>query len=133
MDMDAIALGDDFLKAIETMVAKSDVLIAVIGANWLNSTDDQDSRRPDNSEDFSFIFSTGHDCAGVRKGLTCSLRLFTRSFSENHETRPLDVGKELREIRLITKSITNSLIPPATKKRKNESDTLQTYLHYRHS
>ena len=31
MDIDAIALGEDFVKAIETRVAKCDVLIAVIG------------------------------------------------------------------------------------------------------
>jgi TIR domain len=31
MDIDAIALGEDFIKAIERTVAKCDVLIAVIG------------------------------------------------------------------------------------------------------
>jgi hypothetical protein len=30
MDIDAIALGEDFVKAIETTVAKCDVLIAII-------------------------------------------------------------------------------------------------------
>ena len=52
MDIDAIALGEDFVKAIEIMVAKCDVLIAVIGANWLTSKDDQGVRRLDNPEDF---------------------------------------------------------------------------------
>jgi hypothetical protein len=52
MDIDAIALGDDFIKAIEKMVAKCDVLIAVIGAHWITSKDEQDSRRLDNPEDF---------------------------------------------------------------------------------
>jgi hypothetical protein len=33
-------LGEDFAKAIETTVAKCDVLVAVIGNNWLNSKDD---------------------------------------------------------------------------------------------
>jgi hypothetical protein len=41
MDIDAIALGEDFVKAIETTVAKCDVLIAVIGNNWLTSKDDR--------------------------------------------------------------------------------------------
>jgi hypothetical protein len=31
MDIDAIAPGEDFVRAIETTVAKCDVLIAVIG------------------------------------------------------------------------------------------------------
>ncbi len=52
MDIDAIALGEDFVKAIETTVAKCDVLIALIGNNWLTSKDDQGSRRLDNPEDF---------------------------------------------------------------------------------
>jgi formylglycine-generating enzyme required for sulfatase activity len=52
MDIDSIAPGEDFVKAIETMVAKCDVLIAVIGANWLTSKDDQGVRRLDNPEDF---------------------------------------------------------------------------------
>ncbi len=52
MDIDAIALGEDFVKAVETTVAKCDVLIAVIGANWLTSKNDQGDRRLDKPEDF---------------------------------------------------------------------------------
>jgi formylglycine-generating enzyme required for sulfatase activity/tetratricopeptide (TPR) repeat protein len=52
MDIDAIALGEDFVGAIETTVAKCDVLIAVIGNNWLSSKDDHGNRRLDNPEDF---------------------------------------------------------------------------------
>jgi hypothetical protein len=52
MDVDDIALGEDFLKAIEKRVGECDVLIAVIGAHWLTSTDEQGNRRLDNPEDF---------------------------------------------------------------------------------
>ncbi len=52
MDIDGIALGDDFVKTIEETVESCDVLIAVIGANWLTSTDEQGGRRLDNPEDF---------------------------------------------------------------------------------
>jgi TIR domain/Sel1 repeat len=52
MDIDAIALGDDFVKAIEKTVGECDVLIAVIGAHWLTSKDEHDARRLDNAEDF---------------------------------------------------------------------------------
>src|SRR6266436_4869461 len=52
MDIDAIALGDDFVKAIEKTVGECDVLIAVIGARWLISKDEHDGRRLDNPEDF---------------------------------------------------------------------------------
>ena len=52
MDIDAIALGEDFVEAIETTVAECDVLIAVIGNNWLTSKDGHGNRRLDNPEDF---------------------------------------------------------------------------------
>ena len=52
MDVDAIALGEDFVKTIEETVGSCDVLIAVIGAHWLTSTDEQGGRRLDNPEDF---------------------------------------------------------------------------------
>jgi hypothetical protein len=52
MDVDAIALGEDFVEVIETTVAKCDVLIAVIGNSWLTSKDDHGNRRLDNPKDF---------------------------------------------------------------------------------
>jgi hypothetical protein len=52
MDIDAIGLGDDFVEVIETTVAKCDVLIAVIGKNWVTSKDDRGDRRLNNPEDF---------------------------------------------------------------------------------
>jgi hypothetical protein len=52
MDIDGIALGEDFVKAIARTVLECDVLISVIGANWLASKDDQGNRRLDNPEDF---------------------------------------------------------------------------------
>jgi TIR domain len=52
MDIDAIALGEDFVEAIETTVAKCDVLVAVIGNNWLTTKDEHGNRRLDNPEDF---------------------------------------------------------------------------------
>ena len=52
MDIDTIGLGEDFVEAIETTVAKCGVLIAVIGNNWLASKDDHGNRQLDNPEDF---------------------------------------------------------------------------------
>jgi hypothetical protein len=52
MDVDGIRLGDDFLKAIERRVAECDVLIAIIGAHWLTSTDRQGGKRLENPKDF---------------------------------------------------------------------------------
>ncbi|MBV9390371.1 MAG: toll/interleukin-1 receptor domain-containing protein [Verrucomicrobia bacterium] len=52
MDIDAIPLGDDFVKAIEETVSRCDVLVAIIGAHWLTSTDEKGGRRLDDPEDF---------------------------------------------------------------------------------
>jgi hypothetical protein len=52
MDIDAIKPGMDFVEAIDQAVGECDVLIAVIGPQWLTSTDADGSRRLDNPEDF---------------------------------------------------------------------------------
>jgi hypothetical protein len=44
--------GDDFPKVIEDTVAECDVLIAIIGRQWLTCKDEQNVRRLDNPEDF---------------------------------------------------------------------------------
>src|SRR5262245_11927044 len=52
MDVDAIPLGADFTKILREEVAKCDVLLAVIGPNWLNVRDEQGNRRLDETDDF---------------------------------------------------------------------------------
>jgi tetratricopeptide (TPR) repeat protein/formylglycine-generating enzyme required for sulfatase activity len=52
MDIDSIELGENFVKLIETTVAKCDVLVAVIGNNWLATKDEHGDRRLDNPADW---------------------------------------------------------------------------------
>src|SRR5258708_5078583 len=52
MDVDSVGLGEDFVKTIEETVGSCDVLIAVIGKDWLTSCDQEGQRRLDNPEDF---------------------------------------------------------------------------------
>jgi hypothetical protein len=52
IDVDNIAPGVDFVKAIEKSVGSCDVLIAVIGKRWLISSDEEGKRQLENSEDF---------------------------------------------------------------------------------
>ena len=54
-DVDSIQPGDDFIAAIEQRVADCHIVLAVIGNDWLNSTDDDGRRRIDNPEDFVHV------------------------------------------------------------------------------
>jgi hypothetical protein len=52
MDVDAIALGVDFVEVINVEVAKCDVLLALIGRNWLEARNEAGERVLDNPDDF---------------------------------------------------------------------------------
>ncbi len=51
-DVDSIELGDDFVEVITTAVGSCDVLLALIGDEWLTITDEYGRRRLDNPDDF---------------------------------------------------------------------------------
>jgi hypothetical protein len=51
-DVDSIQPGDDFVKVIADAVGRCDVLLALIGRQWLTITDDYGRRRLDNPQDF---------------------------------------------------------------------------------
>jgi TIR domain/Sel1 repeat len=52
IDVNNLDLGIDFVEEIEQRVASCDVLIAVIGRHWLETSDEQGRRRLDNPADF---------------------------------------------------------------------------------
>jgi hypothetical protein len=53
MDVDTIPLGADFVETLEGWVQQCDVLLALIGPNWLNLIDPRTGlRRLDNPDDF---------------------------------------------------------------------------------
>jgi hypothetical protein len=52
MDVDTIPLGRNFVKILSEKVAQCDVLLAVIGPNWLTICDEQGQRRLDSPNDF---------------------------------------------------------------------------------
>jgi hypothetical protein len=52
LDVDAIPLGFDFVEVLGAEVAKWDVLLAIIGPNWLDARDEEGSRRLDSEHDF---------------------------------------------------------------------------------
>jgi hypothetical protein len=51
-DVDSIELGDDFIQVIKTAVESCDVLLALIGEDWLSTSDTHGRRRLDDPNDF---------------------------------------------------------------------------------
>ena len=51
-DVDSIELGDDFVQVITRAVGSCDVLLALIGEQWLTITDEHGRRRLDDPDDF---------------------------------------------------------------------------------
>ena len=51
-DVDSIELGDDFVEVITHAVGSCDVLLALIGEDWLTITDADGRRRLDGPHDF---------------------------------------------------------------------------------
>lgn len=51
-DLDTIDYGEDFVEVIENAVQQCDVLLAIIGQQWVKITDAEGQRRLDNPEDF---------------------------------------------------------------------------------
>jgi hypothetical protein len=52
MDVDSIAIGVDFTKAIRDAVSECDILLALIGQDWPVIVDSKGTRRLDNPDDF---------------------------------------------------------------------------------
>lgn len=52
MDVDAIPLGVNFVRVLREEVGKCEVLLAIIGAHWLEARDETGNRRLDNPNDF---------------------------------------------------------------------------------
>jgi formylglycine-generating enzyme required for sulfatase activity len=52
MDVDNIEPGLDFVRVLAEQVAQCDVLISVIGKNWIGASDGTGARRLDNPDDF---------------------------------------------------------------------------------
>src|SRR5258705_4080847 len=55
MDVDHIPAGTDFVAHLNSQVAECDVVLVVIGPNWLSAKDESGGRRLDNPDDFVAI------------------------------------------------------------------------------
>jgi hypothetical protein len=52
MDVDSIAIGQDFTRILDEQVAVADVLLCIIGRNWIDARNVQGQRRLDDPLDF---------------------------------------------------------------------------------
>jgi penicillin-binding protein 1B len=52
MDVDSIAAGADFIRELEKSIKSSDILVALIGRQWLTAVDSSARRRIDDPNDF---------------------------------------------------------------------------------
>ena len=52
MDVDSIAIGVDFTKAVVAAVSACSLLLVLVGKDWLSSTDSNGRRRIDNPDDW---------------------------------------------------------------------------------
>jgi TIR domain len=55
MDVDALPLGRNFVKVIRDQVSRCDILLALIGPDWLDAKDGSGNRRLDDPNDFVHI------------------------------------------------------------------------------
>jgi hypothetical protein len=60
-DVDSIRLGDDFVEVIANAVGSCDVLLVLIGEEWLTITDEHGRRRLDDPLDFVRLDRGGLD------------------------------------------------------------------------
>jgi hypothetical protein len=52
MDVDSIAIGLDFTKAVVTAVSACSLLLVIVGKDWISSADNNGRRRIDNPDDW---------------------------------------------------------------------------------
>ena len=64
-DIDTLEAGADYAEAIEQWLAKSDVVLVVIGPRWLTATDPNGRRRLDDPDDLTRL----EVAAALRRGI----------------------------------------------------------------
>lgn len=90
MDLDGIEGGDDFVTVIEKKLQISDVLVAVIGNQWLTATEANGSRRLDNPRDFVRL--------EIGKALERNIRVVPVLVGGATMPRPEDLPENLRDL-----------------------------------
>jgi formylglycine-generating enzyme required for sulfatase activity len=90
MDIDPIEPGLDFVEVIEKAVGPCDVLIALIGRQWLTITDASGRRRLDNPEDFVRL--------EIKTALDRNIRVIPTLISGATMPQPEELPDELKKL-----------------------------------
>jgi hypothetical protein len=90
LDVDNIPPGVDFVQMLDERVAESDVVLAVIGKNWIDARDANGSRRLDDPDDFVRI--------ELASALSQGKRVIPVLVGEAQMPRPEDLPDALRPL-----------------------------------
>src|SRR5271170_6422596 len=97
MDVDAIPLGVNFIKVLREEVARCDVLLALIGPNWLDVRDEGGNRRLDNPSDFLRI--------EIATALQRDIRVIPILLDGARCRRPINCPRTSKSLRCATRSM----------------------------
>jgi len=90
LDVDNIAPGLDFVRVLDERVAECDVVLAVIGKNWIDARDETGARRLDDPDDFVRIEITA--------ALTQDKRVIPVLVGDAQMPRAMDLPEALRPL-----------------------------------
>src|SRR5436190_5056673 len=86
MDVDSIAPGHDFVRVLEDQVGQCDVLLAIIGPDWVGAQDGESRRRLDDANDFVRI--------EIESGLKLGKRVIPVLISNAQMPRPEELPEK---------------------------------------
>jgi len=89
-DVDSIPLGQDFRTVVSDAVGKCEVLLAIIGKDWLKITDDNGRRRVDDPNDYVHI--------EIATALNRHIPVIPVLVENSAMPRPTDLPEPLRDL-----------------------------------
>jgi hypothetical protein len=89
MDVDSIALGRDFREVLQERLASCDLMLVLIGRDWLSGKDDSGRRRLDNPADFVRL----EIAAALKRKIPITPLLLRGAQMPNAEQLPENIGE----------------------------------------
>jgi hypothetical protein len=137
MDVDTIEAGLDFVEVLENAVQSCDVLVALIGRQWLEIKDEEGKRRLDNPQDFVHIEVAAALSRSIRvipvlvdgtpmpysDQLPANLQPLARrnAVPVNHYSFHNDANRLIEQLELALKAAEESKILKAKKQKEEEA------------